>query len=54
MNVDRIEVSEKFYNELLNNSDNLKDKSIFHCRLFDGIRVVVNKKIKEGYKIIYK
>lgn len=53
MIIDRVEVSESFYKELLNMSE-LNKKSANYNELFQGIKVVLNKDIKQGYKIYYK
>lgn len=53
MQIDRVEVSESFYKELLT-MNKLNQKSVNYNELFQGVKVVLNKEIKQGYKIVYK
>lgn len=54
MTIDKIEVSEKFYNELLSNSGKIPELPVNHCGLIGRVKVVINKQMKKGYKIVYK
>lgn len=53
MEVDRVEVSESFYKELLT-MNQLNQNSVEYNNLFQGVEIVVNAEIEQGYKIIYK
>lgn len=53
MEIDRVEVSESLYKELLTMND-LNKKTVSYNELFQGVKIILNKDIKEGYKIIYK
>lgn len=53
MEIDRIEVSESFYEELLA-MNQLNQNSVEYNKLFQGVKIVVNTEIEQGYKIIYK
>lgn len=53
MIIDRVEVSENLYKELLT-MDKLNKQSVDYNKLFDGVKIVINKQITQGYRIIYK
>lgn len=53
MEVDRVEVSESFYKELLT-MNQLNQNSVEYNNLFQGVEIIVNTEIEQGYKIIYK
>ena len=53
MEIDRIEVSESLYEELLTMNE-LNKKSVNYNELFQGVKIILNKEIKQGYKIVYK
>lgn len=53
MSIDRVEVSENLYKELLT-MNKLNKKSVSYNELFQGVKIILNKEIKQGYKIVYK
>ena len=53
MEIDRVEVSKSFYEELLA-MNQLNQNSVEYNELFQGVKIVVNTEIKQGYKIIYQ
>ena len=53
MQIDRVEISESFYKELLT-MNKLNPKTVNHNELLQGVKVILNKELKQGYKIIYK
>lgn len=53
MIIDRVEVSENLYKELLT-MDKLNKQSVDYNKLFDGVKIVINEQITQGYRIIYK
>lgn len=53
MEVDRVEVSESLYEEL-SIMNQLNQNSVEYNNLFQGVEIVVNTEIEQGYKIIYK